>query len=82
MAPLSLSIPAPAHQNSTIELIADNSQIMYMIDTGRSSNKCFMGWLREIILICFICNGNVFASYVRSENSIWRMLSLVVIVRK
>ena len=43
---------------------------MYMLNTGRSSNKPCVRWLREICLLCFVYNLDVFASYARSENNV------------
>ena len=60
---------APGYPDSTIEIVTDNSQVMYMINTGRSSNKFCMSWLRELFWLCFIFNVRIFASYVRSENN-------------
>ena len=60
---------APKNMNSTIEIITDNSQVMYMINTGRSSNKFCMSWLRELFWLCFVFNVRLFASYVRSEDN-------------
>ena len=60
---------AQSNRCSTIELVTDNSQVIYMINTGRSQNKRCMGWIREIFWTCFIYNINVFASYIRTENN-------------
>ena len=61
---------APSHRDTTIEIVTDNSQVMYMINTGRSSNKFCMSWLRELFWLCFVFNVRLFASYVRSENNV------------
>ena len=61
---------APDNMDSTIEIVTDDSQVMYMINTGRSCNKFCMSWLRELFWLCFIFNVRLFASYVRSENNI------------
>ena len=39
---------------TTIEIVTDNSQVMYMVNAGRSHNKRCMGWLIEIFWTCFV----------------------------
>ena len=59
----------PSNRGTTIEVVTDNSQVMFMVNTGRSHNKRCMGWLREIFSSCFVYNIDIYASYVRSENN-------------
>ena len=61
---------APMYRDSTIEIITDNSQVLYMINTGRSSSKPCMSWLREIFWLCFIYNVDIYACYIRSEDNV------------
>ena len=61
---------APYFRNARIHVITDNMQVLAMLNTGRSSNKLCMSWLREIFWTCFINNSDVYASYIRSEDNI------------
>ena len=37
----------PQLRDTAIQIVTDNNQVRFMINTGRSSNKCCMSWLRE-----------------------------------
>ena len=55
--------------NSKLHFITDNMQVLAMINTGRSSNRTCMSWLREMFWMCFIWNIDICASYIRSEDN-------------
>ena len=61
----------PALANSHIQIITDNNQVMFMINTGRSANKTCMSWLREIFWLCFIFNVDLHAMYIRSAENVF-----------
>ena len=61
---------APSYRNSRIHIITDNMQVLAMINTGRSTNKTCMTWLRELFWICVVNNIDLFASYIKSEDNI------------
>ena len=61
---------APAYRGTLIHVITDNMQVLAMINTGRSSNKTCMTWLRELFWICFVNNTDMFATYVKSEDNV------------
>ena len=41
-------------RDTQIQVVTDNTQAMYMVNTGRSSNKACMSLLREIFWLCYI----------------------------
>ena len=61
---------APHFRNSRMHIVTDNMQVLAMINTGRSSNKLCMSWLRELFWTCFINNTDVHASYIKSEDNV------------
>ena len=61
---------APLYKNCRLHVITDNMQVLAMINTGRSSNRTCMAWLREIYWICFVNNLDLFASYVKSADNV------------
>ena len=71
-----------------IQIVTDNNQVMYMVNTGWTANKCCMSWLREIFWLCFIFNVELFAVYIPSRDNVFadalsradnsRMLDLVL----
>ena len=61
---------APHFRNSRVHIVTDNMQVLAMLNTGRSCNKTCMAWLREIFLVCFINNIDVFATYLCSADNV------------
>ena len=61
----------PLLANSLIQIVTDNSQVKFMINTGRSANKVCMSWLREIFWLCFIFNVDLYAVYIRSADNVF-----------
>ena len=56
--------------NAKLHFITDNMQVLAMINTGRSSNKLCMSWLREMFWMCFLWNVDICASYIKSEDNV------------
>ena len=48
--------------DSQIHVVTNNTQVVYMVNTGRSANKTCMSYLREIYWLCFIFNVELFAN--------------------
>ena len=61
----------PATPDSLIQVVTDNNQVMYMLNTGRSSNRCCMSWLREIFWLFFIFNVDLYAVYIKSSDNVF-----------
>ena len=57
--------------DSLIQIVTDNNQVRYMINTGRSANKICMAWLREIFWLCFIFNVDLYAVYISSKENVF-----------
>ena len=47
-------------RDSTVQLYTDNTQVMAMIATGRSSNVDAIFWIRELFWLSFIYNFHIF----------------------
>ena len=60
-----------ALRDTQIQVVTDNNQALFMINTGRSANKCCMAWLREIYWLCFIFNVELFAVYIKSKDNVF-----------
>lgn len=56
-------------RNTQVLIKSDNSQVVTMINTGRSRNCQCMRWLRELFWISFIFNIEISASYIRSKDN-------------
>ena len=54
----------PQLRDSLIQIVTDNTQVQHMINTGRSSSKACMSWLREIVWLCFLFNVDLYATYI------------------
>ena len=61
----------PALSNTLVQVVTDNNQVLYMINTGRSANKTCMSRLREIYWLCFIFNLDLYATYIKSKDNIF-----------
>ena len=57
--------------NSQIQVVTDNTQVVYMVNTGRSFNKTCMSHLREIFWLCFIFNVELFAVYINTKENVF-----------
>ena len=57
-------------RNCRLHVVTDNMQVLAMLNTGRSSNKTCMTWLREVFWTCFVYNMDIHASYIRSADNV------------
>ena len=67
---LALKRWSPFFKNSRLPLITDNMQVLAMINTGRSTNRISMAWIREMLWLCFILNIDIFATYIHFADNI------------
>ena len=61
----------PIVRDTAVQIVTDNNQVLFMINTGRSANCCCMSWLREIFWLCFIFNIEIYAVYIRSKDNVF-----------
>ena len=61
----------PFLRDTQIQVVTDNTQIVHMINTGRSANSCCMSWLRELFWLCFIFNVDLYATYIASKENVF-----------
>ena len=61
---------APLYRNSCIHIVTDNMQVLAMINTGRSTNRMCMTWLREVFWTCFVNNIDLYATYIKSCDNV------------
>ena len=59
----------PHLKDSMIQVVTDNTQVMFMVNTGRSANKTCMSMLREIFWLCFIFNVELYAMYINTKDN-------------
>ena len=57
---------APLLKNKTLLLFTDNTQVLYMLTNGRSSNATCMSRVREIFLTCIIHNIDIEPRYINT----------------
>lgn len=53
-----------------IEIVTDNNQVMFMLRTGRSSNKQCMEWIREIFWLSATYDFDITATYIQSSANV------------
>ena len=51
-------------------MYTDNTQVMSMVNTGRSTSVPCMFWLRELFWLSVLYNFHLVASHVKSEDNI------------
>ena len=61
---------APILRNQSLLVYTDNTQVMYMLLNGKSSNRICMAWLREIFWICIIHNIEILPRYINTANNL------------
>ena len=61
---------SPAHENTTLRVVTDNTQVLYMVNSGRSRNVVCMNLLRELFWTCFVHNVDIFASYISTNDNV------------
>ena len=60
----------PSWKGSKIRIYTDNTQVMAMVNTGRSTSVQCMFWLHELFWLSVIHNFHLVASYVRSVDNV------------
>ena len=58
---------APILRDRSVLVFTDNTQVMYMLSSGKSSNVTCMAWLREIFWICIIHNIEIWPRYINTN---------------
>ena len=53
-----------------VKVMTDNTQVLHMINTGRSSSVNCMFWIRELFWISFIYNFQLVASHISTSDNI------------
>ena len=53
-----------------IRVYTDNTQVMSMVNTGRSTSVPCMFWLRELFWLSVVYNFHLVASYIKSEHNV------------
>ena len=53
-----------------VRVLTDNTQVLSMINTGRSSNVTCMHWLREIFWLSFIYDFHLVASHISTKENV------------
>ena len=61
----------PHLRDSQIQIVTDNTQAMYMINTGRSANKTCMSLLREIFWLCYVFNTELYSVYINTRENVF-----------
>ena len=57
-------------RDMSVLVFTDNTQVLYMLLNGKSSNKNCMSWLREIFWICMIYNIEILPRYINTSNNL------------
>ena len=60
----------PEFKGKSVTIFTDNTQVMYILRKGTSTNSTCMGWLREIFLITKIFNIRIVAKYVNTKSNL------------
>ena len=58
----------PEFKGKSVTVFTDNTQVMYMLRKGTSTNATCMEWLREIFWITKIFNIRLVAKYVNTKS--------------
>ena len=54
-------------RNKSLLTFTDNTQVMYMLTNGRSTNSTCMSWIRELFWICVIYNIEIIPRYINTN---------------
>ena len=54
-------------KNCTVTVFTDNTQVMYMLLNGGSSNEVCKKWIKEIFWLCAIYNINLLPKYINTK---------------
>ena len=72
----------PEFIDKSVTIFTDNTQVMYMLRKGTSTNSTCMEWLREIFWITKIFNIRLVVKYVNTKsNVVADTLSLVMYLK-
>ena len=53
-----------------VRILTDNTQVLHMINTGRSASVPCMFWIRELFWLSYIYNFHAVASYIGTKDNI------------
>ena len=70
--PIVVGLKRWAHllKNKSLNLFTDNTQVMFMLLKGSSSNPIFLSWIKEIYWICVINNIELKPKYINTRNNL------------
>ena len=57
-------------KNKSLMVFTDNTQVMYMLINGGSSNATCMNWIREIFWLCAIYNIEIIPRYINTKSNV------------
>ena len=57
-------------RNKTLTLFTDNTQVMFMLRKGSSTNPICMSWIREIYWLCVFNNIELQPKYINTHNNL------------
>ena len=57
-------------KNKTLTLFTDNTQVMYMLRKGSSTNPICMSWIKEIYWVCVFNNIELKPKYINTHNNV------------
>ena len=57
-------------RGAKVNILTDNTQVLQMINCGRSSSVLCMFWIRELFWLSFIYNFHLVASYISTHDNI------------
>ena len=60
----------PEFKGKSVTIFTDNTQVMYMLRKGTSTNSTCMEWLRQIFWITKIFNIRIVAKYVNTKSNL------------
>ena len=57
-------------KDTEVFFVTDNTQVLHMINSGRSSNQLCMGWIRQLFWLSVTHNFHPKSVYIRSEHNV------------
>ena len=57
-------------KNKSLDVVTDNTQVMFMLLNGGSINKCCCNWIREIFWITAIYNIKLVPKYINTKSNL------------
>ena len=61
---------APSFKDQTVYVFTDNTQVMYMLINGGSTNEVCKRWIKEIFWICAIYNIDLLPRYINTKSNL------------